>query len=69
VKDNLEYLDEFDRGEHGTNIFDVSQIKAASEDCRKILKDIAELRASIPVGDEPYREEPDDPEDWPPSVR
>src|SRR5262249_13546295 len=50
VKDNLEYLDEFDRGEHGANIFDVSQIKAASEDCRKILEDIADLRASIPVG-------------------
>src|SRR4029078_12999265 len=25
VKNNLEYLDEFDRGEHGPNIFDVSQ--------------------------------------------
>jgi hypothetical protein len=69
VKNNLEYLDEFDRGEHGPNIFDVSQVKAASQNCRKILKAIADLRSSIPVSDEPYEEEPDDPADWPPPAR
>jgi hypothetical protein len=66
VKNNLEYLDEFDRGEHGPNIFNVSQVKATTQHCRKILKAIADLRASIPVSDEPYDEQPDDPSDWPP---
>jgi len=69
VKNNLEYLDEFDRGEHGPNIFDVSQVKAASQDCRKILKAIADLRSSIPVSDQPYEEDPNDPADWPPPPR
>jgi hypothetical protein len=48
VKNNLEYLDEFDRGEHGPNIFDVAQVRAATEDCRKILNDIEAFRASKP---------------------
>jgi hypothetical protein len=48
VKDNLEYLDEFDRGEHGPNIFDVAQVRAATQDCRKIRKDIAALRGGRP---------------------
>jgi hypothetical protein len=69
VKDNLEYLDEFDRGEHGPNIFDVSQVKDASEFIRRLLKKIADLRASIPISEEPYQEEPGDPEDWPPAAR
>ena len=67
VKNNLEYLDEFDRGEHGPNIFDVGQVKAASQLCRKILGAIADLRASIPVSDEPHQDEPDDPAAWPPA--
>jgi hypothetical protein len=66
VKNNLEYLDEFDRGEHGPNIFDVWQVKEASELCWKILALMGDLRASIPISDEPYQEEPDNPADWPP---
>jgi hypothetical protein len=54
VKNNLEYLDEFDRGEHGPNVFNVSQVKSASQSCRKILKAIADLRSSFPVSDEPH---------------
>jgi hypothetical protein len=69
IKNNLEYLDEFDRGEHGRNTFDVSQVKATSQLCRKILGAIADLRASIPVSEEPYQEEPDDPSQWPPPSR
>jgi hypothetical protein len=69
VKNNLRYLDEFDSGEHGPNIFDVGQAKAVSQLCRKILDAIADLRASIPVSDEPYQEEPDDPAAWPPARR
>lgn len=65
VKDNLEYLDEFDRGEHGPNIFDVSQVQAVSRLCRTILAAISSLRASIPVSSERYQEEPDDPAKWP----
>lgn len=45
VKNNLEYLDEFDHGEHGANIFDVGQVRAVSELCRKILAGMAELRS------------------------
>jgi hypothetical protein len=64
IKNNLEYLDEFDRGEHGRNIFDVSQVKATSQLCRKIIDAIADLRASIPISTEPDQEEPDDPSQW-----
>jgi hypothetical protein len=67
IKNNLEYLDEFDRGEHGSNIFDVRQVQAVSQLCRKILVAIADLRASFPVSDEPYREEPNDHAEWPPA--
>jgi hypothetical protein len=67
VKNDLEYLDVFDRGEHGPNIFDVRQVKAVSQLCRKILGAIADLRASIPVSDEPCQGEPHDPAEWPPA--
>jgi hypothetical protein len=67
VKNNLQYLDEFDRGEHGPNIFDVCQVQAVTELCRKILRAIADLRASIPVNDESYQEEPDNPAESPPA--
>jgi hypothetical protein len=60
VKNNLDYLDEFDHGEHGPNIFDVRQVQAVSQLCRKILTALADLRASIPVSDEPYHEDPDE---------
>jgi hypothetical protein len=66
VKDNLEYLDEFDRGEHGPNIFDVDQVRAATKLCRKIVSDIDSLRKSIPVGEPRNDEEPEDFSKWPP---
>jgi hypothetical protein len=65
IKNNLEYLDEFDRGEHGPNIFDVRQVQAVSQLCRTILAAISSLRASIPVSSERHQEQPDDPNKWP----
>jgi hypothetical protein len=44
VKDNLYHLHEFDRGKHGPNIFDVRQVQAVSQLCRKILVAMANLR-------------------------
>jgi hypothetical protein len=33
VKGNLEYLDEFERAEHGQNVFDVHQVRTATQLC------------------------------------
>jgi hypothetical protein len=44
VKQNLEYLDEFDRGEHGENVFSLSEVNEVSELCRDIVGDLSFLR-------------------------
>jgi hypothetical protein len=44
TKDNLEYLDEFDRAQHGQNVLDVEQVREATKLCRKILADLNNLR-------------------------
>jgi hypothetical protein len=69
VKNNLEYLDEFDRGEHGPNIFDIQQVRAVSQLCRKILGALADIRASFLVSDTPFGEESNDLSEWPPPAR
>jgi hypothetical protein len=69
VKKNLEYLDEFERAEHGPNVFDVRQVRTATKLCVKILDALADFRAKIPVSDEPFQEEPDDVSQWPPPAR
>jgi hypothetical protein len=43
IKDNLEYLDEFDRGEHGPNVFSIKQVKDVSAECRDIIADLDAL--------------------------
>ena len=35
MKKNLEYLDEFERAEHGPNVFDVQQVRDATKALRK----------------------------------
>ncbi len=69
VKGNLEYLDEFERAEHGPHVFDAQQVRAATQLCIKILGALADFRAKIPVSDVPFEEEPDDPSQWPPPAR
>jgi hypothetical protein len=44
VKDNLDYLDEFDRAQHGPNVFDVEQVREATKLCKKIRADLDALR-------------------------
>ena len=44
VKQNLEYLDEFDRGEHGENVFSLSEVQEVAKLCRDIVGDLNFLR-------------------------
>jgi hypothetical protein len=44
IKDNLDYLDEFDRAQHGPNVFDVEQVREATKLCKKIRADLDALR-------------------------
>lgn len=47
VKKNLEYLDEFERAEHGPNVFNVEQVRAASRRCAQICGELKDLRDTI----------------------
>lgn len=49
VRKNLEYLDEFDRGQHGSNVFDISQIRVATKLARDIWDDLDLLRGGEPI--------------------
>jgi hypothetical protein len=44
VQQNLEYLDEFDRGEHGDNVFSLSEVQEVTKLCREIVTDLNLLR-------------------------
>jgi hypothetical protein len=44
IRDNLEYLDEFDRGEHGENVFSLEQVRKAVALCQDIRSDLDVLR-------------------------
>jgi hypothetical protein len=44
VRGNLEYLDEFERAEHGDNVFDIQQIRAATQLCVRVHGDLANMR-------------------------
>ncbi|PJG52690.1 hypothetical protein CVM73_23930 [Bradyrhizobium forestalis] len=49
VKQNLEYIDEFDRGEHGENVFSLSEVKALTKLCGDTVTDLNFLRGqSLP---------------------
>lgn len=49
TKKDMDYLDQFDRGEHGDNVFDLEQIKAATKLCRDITADLHALRYTPPA--------------------
>jgi len=44
IKKHLEYLDEFEWGEHGPNVFDVSQVREVTRQCVRICRAIADMR-------------------------
>ena len=44
VRYNLEYLDEFDRGEHGDNVFSLSEVNEVTALCRSTVADLNFLR-------------------------
>ncbi len=57
VKKNLEYLDEFERAEHGPNVFDVQQVRDATRRGARIHRDLAALRDAIAATAVPFEEE------------
>jgi hypothetical protein len=57
VKKNLEYLDEFERAEHGPNVFDVHQVRDATRRCAGIHRDLTALRDAIAATAIPFEEE------------
>jgi hypothetical protein len=57
VKKTLEYLDEFERAEHGPNVFDVQQGRHATKRCAKIRQDLTDLRDAIAATAVPFEEE------------
>ena len=44
IRKNLEYLDEFDRAEHGDNVFTVEQVQDATQLCIRIRTKLNGLR-------------------------
>jgi len=44
IKENLDYLDEFDRAKHGPNVFDVEQVREVTRLCSKILAELKTIR-------------------------
>ena len=44
VRQNLEYLDEFDRGQHGENVFSLSEVNEVTRLCHEIVVDLNFLR-------------------------
>jgi hypothetical protein len=65
VEGNLEYLDEFERAEHRDNVFDVQQVRAATQLCVRIHGDLADMRERIAATAVPFEEEVDASK-WPP---
>ena len=43
IKGNLEYLDEFERAEHGPNVFDVHQVRDAMKLCVRIHSGLSNI--------------------------
>jgi hypothetical protein len=44
IKDNLDYLDKFDRGEHGENVFSLEQVREVVALCEDIRSNLDVLR-------------------------
>ena len=65
VKDNVDYLDDFEHSKHGENVFDVQQVRAATQLAIKIRDALVKMREDIVAGAVP-QEEPNEPSQWPP---
>ncbi|MBQ8101711.1 MAG: hypothetical protein EKK35_22530 [Bradyrhizobiaceae bacterium] len=57
MKKNLEYLDEFERAEHGPNVFDVQQVRDSTRRCAEIHRDLTALRDAVAATAVPFEEE------------
>ncbi len=44
IKKRLEYLDEFEWGEHGPNVFDISQVREVARHCIRIITQLRSMR-------------------------
>ena len=66
VKDNVDYLDDFEHSKHGENVFDVQQVRAATQLAIRIRDALAKMREDMVAGAVPQEEEPNDPSQWPP---
>lgn len=66
-KGNLDYLDEFERAEHGPNVFDVQQVREATKFAVRIHSELATMRNEIKATAVPYEgaDEPEDMSKWP----
>jgi hypothetical protein len=60
VAENLEYLDEFERGEHGPNVFNLQQLRKASTLCKKISGALQTMHSEIVAGAALHEQEPSD---------
>jgi hypothetical protein len=70
-KGNLEYLDEFERAEHGANVFDVEQVREATKFAARIHSELKTMREEIAAtavpNEEEGEQEQEDMSKWPPS--
>jgi hypothetical protein len=46
IKKDPDYIDQFDRGQHGENVFSIEQVRAVTKDCRDIAADLDVLRGA-----------------------
>ena len=56
TKKNVDYLDDFDRAQHGDNVFTIEQVKEATELCVKIRKALEAIQQDISDNAIPYEE-------------
>ena len=65
VKDNVDYLDDFEHSKHGENVFDILRVREATR-AIKIRDMLVKTREDIAVAAVPQEAELDDPSRWPP---
>jgi hypothetical protein len=46
VRDNVDYLDDFEHSKHGPNVFNVEQVQAATKLCTQIITGLADIRSA-----------------------
>jgi len=63
TKDNVEYLDDFDHAQHGDNVFDIQQVKDATNVCVQIRESIEAVGQDLSDNAIPHEESGDI--DWP----